>query len=487
MKRFFFIFLIIFILSNAVHAGEIFGGSTSSAPSGGGGGGGSSIPDIENFIRQVESWKNNYPDRFDYLKTLLYKEPFTTQKYAPPAVWVYYPPENNTTVSRNEQIAIGAVVLNQNPIEIRRALYLDLEVQGPGDTEFKPAKTGTQIIQVNEYDDKTNTTVRIFPDFKSFSYLKRVGDVKLRIKVSDGQYDYYSSIQRDSPKDGCYGELEMKVYDIPPRINNSTMYVNPISAGWDDFIEYTASLQDHLNASLAPSTNTNQNAVSVTLHVLRNGTEIKNITKPFLIGDPITFSTKDKNIFNETDAGKNFSYRYSCTDGVIGGNNTTWSEIDNGPYMRPNPKIRVDDLSMKSEDGNYYWWERYTFGLKMKSQNQGGEAVMVSLYTDTPAYPNRYVLSQPVYLSGINYTDVSFTDVKPFDVADCNKTFHYYFTYTSPDQYGKYESSLADGYYPINPRLISYELASFPAMANILVIFIAALIFGIVIERRFYR
>src|SRR3974377_1574504 len=60
-------------------------------------GGSPRAPDIDNFIRQVEGWKNNYPDRFDYLKKLLYKEPFTTQKYVPPAVWVYYPPMNNTT------------------------------------------------------------------------------------------------------------------------------------------------------------------------------------------------------------------------------------------------------------------------------------------------------------------------------------------------------------------------------------------------------
>jgi hypothetical protein len=487
MKKFLLVFLIIFMLSSAVHAGEIFGG-TASAPSSGGGGGGSKVPDIDNFIRQMEGWKNNYPERFDYLKKLLYKEPFTTQKYVPPAVWVYYPPENNTTVSRNEEIDIGAVVLNQNPIEIRRALYLNLEAQGPGDTEFKPAKTGTQITQVNEYDDKTNTTVRIFPDFKSFSYLKRVGDVKLRIKVSDGQYDYYSSIQNDSPKDGYYGDLKMKVYDIPPRINNSTMYVSQSSDRWDDFIEYTASLEDdHLNDSLTPSINKDQNAVFVTLHILLNGTEMNNITKPFLMGDPVIFSTKDKNIFNETDAGKNFSYCYSCTDGVIGGNNTTWSEVKNGPYLRPNPKIKVDDLTMKSEDGNYYWWQKYAFGVRMKSQNKDGETVMVALYTDTPTYPKRYVLSKPVYLSGANYTDVSFTDVSPFDVADCSKTFRYYFTYTSPDQYGKYESSLADGPQEINPRLISYDIASFPAVANLLVIIMAALIIGIAIERRFYR
>jgi len=451
-------------------------------------GGSLRAPDIENFIRQVESWKQNYPDRFDYLKKLLYKEPFTTQKYVPPAVWVYYSPMNNTTVSRDENIEIGAVVLNQNPIEIRRAIFLDLEVQEPGEKEFKPAKTGTQIIQVNEYNENTNATIRIFPDLKSFSYLKRVGDVKLRIKVSDGQYNYYSSIQKDSPKDGCYGELNMSVYDIPPKINNSTMEVSPNPARWEDFIQYTASLDDgRTGEPLESSIDKSQNAIQVTLHVLLNGTEICNITKPFLSGDPIIFSTKDKSIFNETDAGKNFSYRYSCTDGVIGGENTTWSEVMPGPILRPSSKIRVSNLMIRPENDNYYWWQKYAFGLRMISQNKEGDTVTVTLYTDTPSSPQKPVSSQSVHISGSNYTDVLFDDVEPFSVADRNQPFHYYFMYTSPDQYGKYESSWMDGPKQINSKLISYDLASAQSVGNLLAIVIAALLAGIFIERRFYR
>ena len=45
-------------------------------------GGSPRSPDIDNFIRQVEGWKNSYHDRFDYLKSLLYKEPFNTQNYS---------------------------------------------------------------------------------------------------------------------------------------------------------------------------------------------------------------------------------------------------------------------------------------------------------------------------------------------------------------------------------------------------------------------
>lgn len=451
-------------------------------------GGGHRSPDIDNFIRQVESWKNNYPERFDYLKKLLYKEPFTTQKYVAPAVWVYYPPSNNTTVSRNEEFKIGAVLLNQNPIEIRRVVYLDLEVQEPGEKEFKPARAATQIIQVNEYDERTNATTRIFPDLSSFNYLKKVGDVKFRIKVSDGQYDYYSSIQSDSPQKGCYGELKMKVYNIPPQINNTTMMVSPYQARWDDLIQYTASMENlGLAKSAAHSADEDQSIIPVTLHILKNDTEISSITKPFLAGDPIVFSTKDKSIFNETDAGKNFSYRYSCSDGVIGGENTTWTKILEGPHLRPNAKIRVSDLTIKPEDDNYYWWQEYNFGLRMKSQNQEGETVMVTLYTDTPAHPKRYVLSKPVFVSGANYTDVTFANMEPFDVADCSQPFRYYFEYSIPDQDGKFQSNIISGPKAINTKLIKYDAISGLGMVNIAAILLIALIISMYVERRFYR
>ena len=66
---------------------------------------------------------------------------------------------------------------------------MKLEIQEPGEKNFKPAKTATQIIQVNDYNEKTNATaIKNFPlIFTSFGYLKKVGDVKFRINISDGQ------------------------------------------------------------------------------------------------------------------------------------------------------------------------------------------------------------------------------------------------------------------------------------------------------------
>jgi hypothetical protein len=450
-----------------------------------GGGGGSRAPDIDAFTQQLEYWKTYYPDKLDYIKKLLYKEPFTTAEYVPPAVWVYYP-SNKTNVSRFEDLAIGAMVQTENPIEIRRAIYLTLEIQAPGETQFKPAKVGTQIIQVNEYSDK-NTTIRMFPELQSLSFLQRMGEVKIRINVTDGQYRYDSMIQDDYPQMGYYGQLKLNVYNIPPQINSSTMKVSPDPAKWDDYIQYSAALQAQGKNQSSTSLDKDQRGVEVTLHIFDGDKETNSITKPFLPGDTVIFSTRDKSIFNENDSGKNFTYRYSATDGVLGGPNTTWTEVVPGPHMRPLAKIRVGDLLIKPEDDNYYWWQKYLFGIGIKSQSQNGEVVTVSLYTDTPSHPKKFVSSQSVRITGENYTEVTFADTRPFNVADRDQLFRYYFTYSSPDQSGKYESTWTDGPKKINPKLMQYEMASLPGIANLFLILVAAISAGVLLERRFFR
>jgi hypothetical protein len=450
-----------------------------------GGGGGSRAPDIDAFTQQIEYWKTYYPDKLDYIKKLLYKEPFTTAKYVPPAVWIYYP-SNKTNLSRFEDLAIGAMVQTENPIEIRRAIYLTLEIQAPGEAQFKPAKVGTQIIQVNEYSDK-NTTIRMFPELKSLSFLRRMGEVKIKINVTDGQYRYDSMMQEDYPPMGYYGQLKLNVYNMPPQINRSTIKVSPDPAKWDDFIQYSASLEGLGQNQSLTSLDNGQKAVEVTLHIFDQDKEINSITKPFLPGDAVLFSTGDKGIFNESDSGKNFTYRYSATDGVLGGPNTTWTEMMEGPHLRPLAKIRVGELLIKPEDDNYYWWQRYIFGIGIKSQNQNGEVVTVSLYTDTPSHPKKFVSSQSVRVSGENYTEVTFADARPFNVADRDHPFRYYFTYSSPDQSGKYESSWMEGPKKINPKLMQYEMASMPGAANLFLILMGALLTGILLERRLFR
>ncbi len=487
MRGFVAILLILIYLSVIVAQGDVdipvTGGARVSSSSGGG----SRSPDIDNFIRQVESWKTNYPERFDYLKTLLFKQNFTTTKYVPPGVWLYYPSKNKT-ISRYDPIEIGALVVNTNPIEIRRALYLTLGIQEPGESSFKPAKVATQIIQVNEYDDKEKTSLRIFPDLSSFDYLRRIGAVKLRVGVTDGQYSYDSSIQASDPENGYYNELLLNVYNNPPEINNTTMSVSPNIAKWDDYIQYTASLEDQSKGQdKATIAGKEEHPVQVTLHIYNESDELFNITKPFLPTDMISFSTRDANIFKEKDAGKNFTYSYSATDGIKGGNNTTWTKLGYGPNIRPNPKIKVTDLNASCEDNNYYWWQGYNFGLKAKSQGTEPVSLKVDLYTDTPAHQGRQVASQIVNVPTNDSIDVLFKDMHPFDVADANQTFSYYFRYSAPDQDGRSQSNTKIGPMVINAKLIRYDTISGLGLGNVLIILIFALLVGTLVERRFYR
>jgi hypothetical protein len=201
----------------------------------------------------------------------------------------------------------------------------------------------------------------------------------------------------------------------------------------------------------------------------------------------ISFSTKDANIFKEMDAGKNFTYRYSATDGIKGGNNMTWTNLGYGPNIRPNPKIKVTDLNASCEDNNYYWWQGYNFGLKAKSQGAGPVSLKVDLYTDTPAHPGRRIASQTVIVPTNDTIDAPFKDTHPFDVADANQTFSYYFRYSVPDQDGRSQSITKIGPSVINARLIRYDTISALGLGNVLLILIFALLFGTMVERRFYR
>jgi hypothetical protein len=454
--------------------GESDGGDSSD---GGGGGGGSKKLTVDAFKRYLEDWQERQPDKYEEIRDLLYKEPYTTENYVSPSVWVYYEPKNNKTVYRSDEIEIGAYVQNENPIEIRRALYLYLEVKGPKDEAFKPAKAERQIIQVNEYSENNNS-IRIFPDISSLGYMKDEGEVQFRIGISDGTKrdgGWYTTDMPDYPKSGYYGVLDLYVYNNPPAINNSTMSVMPKLIKWDDYTEYRAQLRDK-----------DRDTVNVTLHVYKNDTEL-NFTKLVPAdadeGD-VAFSTRDYNIFEEADAGKNFTYRYSCDDGI----NTIWSEVGYGPSLKRTAEIEiVGKPKMNTKDPKNYWWQGYTFTLDVKSNNPEGGSVTVSLYTYTPEnYGKMWPESQTKQVYDDNVTTFTFEDVTPFNVLDRGQTFSYNFTYDMADEKGNYGNGLSEGA-EINPKLVKYEVYSGVIMVNMLLLLGFALATGIVLERKFGR
>jgi hypothetical protein len=112
-------------------------------------------------------------------------------------------------------------------------MYLYLEIQEPRENAFKVINPVAQIIQINEYErkDGQNSSYRNFPDLTSFSNLRRVGPVILRLKASDGQYTWYSK------------NLTLNVTNQEPLISdiNISSISKPI---YNDAIIYEANITD---------------------------------------------------------------------------------------------------------------------------------------------------------------------------------------------------------------------------------------------------
>jgi len=480
------------VLSMLVSVGTVVAPEPTPGPSndGGGGGGGSSL-NLEKFKNYLERWQKESPDKFEYIKKLLYKEPWTSEEYIPPRVNVIYN-ASKLNISRNDEVKIGAYIENPNSIEIRRVLYLSLEAKGPQEAAFKPIGM-RQIIQVNDYETsgKTNFTSIEFPETTSFHYLKKVGKVELRISVSDGKYKYTSQQSGSNSAKGYFDLLSLNVYNIPPQINNSTLIVTPNST-WDGFIEYRAELNS-TGWKLADSDG-KKSTINATLHIYdENGSveRLSSLFKTFPEGDDIVFNTKDAQFFTEEDAGNNFTYRISVSDGILGGANTTWSALGKGPRLKRTAKIIVSEPQSKDiEDTSNSWWHKYSFSINVKARDPDIRYVEVTLLTSTPDHLGRTVNSplNPMKLAvnTENETTFVFNNVKPFDVLDCGKNYSYYFAYDVEDLNGNRQSEMIDGG-QISAKAIAYSFASLPGVGNLLLLLLASLGIGVLIERIIFR
>ena len=442
---------------------------------------------IEKIFTAVQDGKTQRPTVYKDLKTLLYIEALKPKNYIPPSVWVY---DDNKyrNVSREDPINIRAFVRNDNTLEARRTIILTLEVKEPGEKDFKPFSAEPQKIFMKEYSEQYNTSKRTFPELTSFRYLKKVGNVAIRVKAEDGLAEYYSSNSNYAEYKGYYRrpELVFNVNNVPPQINNSSMIVSPNPSAFDSLIEFKGSFNDSQNYS---SLGSDLGSVEVTLHLLQGDQEVNNITKKVLPSDGFLFNTKDKNLFNKTDSGKNFSYYYTLNDGILGGKNTTATEVKNdGVGIKPNPEITVEEFFSRLEGTNEsYWWQGYSFGLKAKSQNPGGSKVKVDLYAGTSIEDMHHISDKEVELSSTNYTDISFEEVHPFDVDDRDKVYQYYFTYDQPDENGDKRSPLMYGV-RIDNKLLQYRIYSWEMLlGNIFPILLLTLLGGFIVERMFIR
>jgi len=473
-RRSMVIFLLIFLyLLGSAYAAEGPGG-----PSGSTGGGGDSVTksggkkivklDLDDMIGNLEKWKQDDPDEYEYMKKLLHI-PFVPPKdYTVPTVLIWYP-SNKTDITRNDELEIYAWVENDNPIEVRSDVYLWLEAKGPGEDNF--TRVGSQrVILANEYSEKNNVTTRDWSGITPFVDSREVGNATFRIWFNDMHSTYHTDTMYGKPyqRDDYYSALELDLVNSPPEVDESSIRVDPPRARYNDPIRYEARFVD-----------TDGDMINVTLHVLDDQKrELRNETQDAKSGTNATFVASQYGFFGEGDAGKNFSYFYTYGDG-LNGNST---EIFSGPYLFPSPKIFVSDPDVEPADENRYWWQDYRFSLKVKNPEISN--LRIDLYTSTPSHPNRYQETKTINTSE-DAQDVLF-DLRPFDVSDANQSFTYYFKYSATDQNSRESTGgiSGDG---INRKIVKYPIYSKVTVANILAVLLAALAVGIVIERRLYR
>lgn len=424
--------------------------------SGGSSGGGRRQIDLDRILKAVQDGKKQKPEKFEDLQKILHINDLNPIAYSK-GYSLGLGITGNKTLTRNDKFVIAAKVVNPNPIEIRRAMYLYLEALEPGEKTFKQVNSVAQIIQINEYETKDgkNSSSRNFPDINSFSNLKSVGPVVLRLRASDGQTTWYSK------------NLSLNVTNQQPLLENLSILAAP-NPRYNDAILYVVNVTDKDN-----------DAVNVTLHVLdEHETERGNNTQVIVGEGQARFLGNE--FFRKSDAGKNFSYYYTFGDGII--SNETSKKT--GPSIRKSVSVHVENPWVTPEDQNQHWWQNYNFSLSMKNQAPGEAQVQVALFTDTPAHPWKFIASKEITLT--QEPHLIYFNVKPFDVMDANQTFRFKFAYSEYDQNQK-DNIESDMSKPLSSKLVRYNLVSGLAFINIAIILLIALVLIIFVERRFYR
>jgi hypothetical protein len=460
---------ILVILALLLSVQNVVGPATKSAGSsggsGGGGGGGSKSVDIDRLLKAVEDAKKNKPAKLEELKTILWKDPITSEEYVMPTVLMYYK-GNNTTVSRNQPLEIITIATNNNPLEMRRMLDLYLEAKDPGSDKYERINSWPEKIQTNEYDEKTNTTYRIWGMLPSFSNIRKMGEVRVRANISDGVNRWSTTDYKDI-KPPFYSELVFNVTDSLPVMSNFNITPSGL-VRYNDPIEYKADISD-----------ADGDLLNVTLHILdENGIELRNETLNMKPG-PVSFKANEYGFFKEADAGKNFSYYYSYDDGIDFVSKDPLQPL-NGPDIRKGPKLSVDKLGFSASSENYYWWETYGFKVRAKNLNPEEYDVAFTLSTKTNESEWQTVETKTVKV-GPEPAEIYFNDTKPFQVTDAGQTFYYRVKYSEYDQSGK--DSMDQKGDSINAKIVPYSIYSPVMILNLALMLLLIMMGGLFIER----
>ncbi|MCX6677268.1 MAG: hypothetical protein NTU95_04900 [Methanothrix sp.] len=457
------IFAFLLSVQNVVGPASKFSGSTSSSS---GSGGGSKQVDIDSLLKAVKDGKDKKPAKFNDLKNLLWKDPITNENYTLPTVLMYYK-GNNTTISRTEPVEIVTVVTNNNLPEQRRMLDLYLEVKEPGSSEYRRVNSWPEKIQVNnEYSDKTNSTQRTWSMLPSFIYLKKVGEVKVRVNVSDG-VNRWSTASYAGMKPPYYSELVFNVTNSLPKMSDFNVTPDGL-VRYNDAIEYKANIED-IDGDL----------LNVTLHILDDkGVAIKNETVNIKPG-PVSFKANEYGFFTEADAGKNFTYYYSYDDGINFVSKDPEEPLE-GPNIKKGAKLYVDKFESSGSSENYYWWEKYGFSVRAKNLNPEEYEVSFTLSTRTNNNEWNPVETKTEKI-GPEPVVVRFNKTQPFKVTDAGKTFYYRVKYTEYDQTNK--DFMEKTGEKINDKIVPYSIYDGIMILNLLPMLFLVTLFGLLMER----
>jgi len=475
MNRKLICILVIFAFLLSVQ--NVIGPVTQSAGSSGGSGssgGGSKQTTIDDLIKVVTKAKDDKNNNKKYLqlRDLLYKEPTSKGDNIQPVVYMYF---NGTraNITRTQPIKIMSYIKDTNPQDsMRRVIWLYLQEKKPGES-YEQISKYPQIIGQSDYkwhndEGNYNFTTVDWPEIVDFKDMKKVGEVRFMVNVSDGRNGWNTTEEEINQKP-FFSELVLNIINTPPTLENVSLITQNSQPRFKEPIKYIARVVDN-----------ESDPVTVTLHIQDlNHTEKINATQSVKAGEDIEFLAGNYGFFSKEDSDKNFTYYYTISDGI----NTTNTSYFYGPNLRKSVTLNVDDPKLSGEK-NQYWWQDYNFSIAMSNQEAGTAKVRVSLETYTPAHQWKPKASNDWDISSEGTT--VWYNVRPFLVEDANQSFRYRFVYDEVDQHSmNSRDGIGEG--KINAKLVQYDLFSIPALFNWLALLCIAMVGAILIERRFYR
>ena len=439
------------------------------------GGGGSKKLNLNQFVLYLESWQKQDAAKYQYMTQLLRQG--DPESYKKPYIGLYYDDNgtnSNITVSRNEVPLIFFTVANSNSLDLRRTLFVDLEVKVPGERDYRKVNQFPQVVRPFDYEDKEGniwsyTSRKRWPEITSYSQIGGVGEVKIRAYMTDGSMNLLSTNFKENPP--YCRELVINITNAPPQLFNATL-AGPESPRYTDPIEYLAEVYDP-----------DGDLMKVTLHILDPSGRVKNETQEVKSGG-VSFKAGQYSFFREADAGKNFSYYYTVDDGIdviYFPTSDNQSATLEGPNIRSKPKLWVENLHVDPEDDNYYYWGKYNFSLEMRNQEPYNIEIPVTLKIKTEDKNWKQVSARTVTVTPDSKREYFLVD-DAFDVLDRGSDFSFRFEYQEDDQNNE-RSAEMHWSKPINQRLMKDNLLSIPVAFNLLFVLLLPLLGGILLEK----